>query len=54
MIPDSGVIAPMSTSDVAGIWRVVFANRMAVEVIVVKPEVKRKSSVEHLYTGKMS
>jgi hypothetical protein len=37
MIPESGVIAPMRTRDEACICRVVFPNRIAVDVIVVKP-----------------
>lgn len=37
MIPESGVIAPMRTREEACMCRVVFPNRIAVDVIVVKP-----------------
>jgi len=40
MIPESGVMAPMRTRDEASMCRVVFPNRIAVDVIVVKPIAK--------------
>lgn len=38
MIPEVGAMAPMRTRDEGCMCRAVFPNKIAVEVIVVKPE----------------
>ena len=50
-MPHAGVIAPISTSDEEGMWSVVFPNKIAVEVMVVKPRTRVRVVKERARNG---
>jgi hypothetical protein len=50
MIPENGVIAPMRVGDKASMCRVVFPNKIALDVIVVKP-IEKSIQEEQLIGG---
>ena len=52
MMPKTGTITPMRTSEEAGMNKTVLEKRTAVEVIVVKPKIVDIRSQSRKYVGK--